>query len=96
MPRVLRTSQANDDLDGIWSYIARDNISAADALLDKLMQRFELLARNPKIGELQPHLADGTYRRFTEGSYVIYFVPDEQGITIVRVLHGARDETRLL
>jgi len=94
--RILRTPDAIADLDGIWDYIARDNPAAADRMLDELNERFVLLSKNPEIGELQPLLADGTYRRFTCRNYVIYYRPMKDGIVIVRVLHGARDHERLL
>ena len=96
MGRVLRTTQAVADLDGIWSYIAKENVAAADRLIDRLYDRFLLLAAHPESGERQPQLADGTYRRSVEGNYVVYYVPDDAGVTIVRVLHAARDESRLL
>jgi toxin ParE1/3/4 len=95
-PQLFRTLEAIADLDEIWGHIALDNIIAADHLLDELNERFRLLARNPEIGELQPLLADGTYRRFTHRNYVIYYHLVEDGIVLVRVLHGARDHERLL
>ena len=94
--RVLRTSDAIADLDGIWDHIARDNLPAADRVLDELNERFVLLSQNSEIGELQPLLADGTYRRLCHRNYVIYYRPIEGGIIVVRVLHGAQDHERLL
>jgi toxin ParE1/3/4 len=94
--RIFRTADAVVDLDGIWDYIARDNPAAANRMLDELNERFVLLSNNPEIGELQPLLADGTYRRFTCRNYVIYYRPMEDGIVLVRILHGARDHERLL
>lgn len=96
MGRILRTPDALADLDGIWSYIAARNIAAADRLIDKLYARFLLLADHPLSGERQPLLADGDYRRAVEGNYVIYYQPDDDGVTIIRVLHAARDESKLL
>jgi toxin ParE1/3/4 len=93
--RILRTPEAIADLE-IWSYIATDDVTAADRIIDALHERFVLLAKNPEIGELQTLLADGTYRRFTYHSYVIYYRPVDDGIVLVRVLHGARDHERLL
>jgi toxin ParE1/3/4 len=71
--RIFRTADAVIDLDGIWDYIARDNPAAADRMLDELNETFVLLSRNPEIGESQPLLADGIYRRFTCRNYVIYY-----------------------
>jgi len=91
-----RTPAAIADLDSIWDYIARDSIEAADRVLDELDDLFQHLTKNPKIGELQPNLADGRYRRFTYRSYVIYYRPIEGTVVIIRVLHGARDHETLV
>jgi toxin ParE1/3/4 len=96
LPRVLRTSDAIADLDAIWDYIANDSIDAADRIIDEVVEQFALLSRNLEVGELQPLLADGTYRRFTHRKHVIYYRPFDDGIVVVRVLHGARDHERLL
>jgi toxin ParE1/3/4 len=93
---IFRTPDAIADLDGIWDYIAVDSPVAADRMIDELNGRFVLLSENPEIGELQPKLADGTYRRFTCRNYVIYYRPLSEGIVLVRVLHAARDHERLL
>jgi plasmid stabilization system protein ParE len=58
--RIFRTPDAIADLDGIWDYIARDNPTAADRLVDELAERFALLLKNPELGESQPLLADGS------------------------------------
>jgi toxin ParE1/3/4 len=94
--RILRTPEAITDLDNIWDYIARDSLAAADRLMDELNERFVLLSQNPEIGERQALLADGSFRRFTHRNYVIYYQPSEDGIVLVRVLHGARDHESLL
>jgi toxin ParE1/3/4 len=93
---IFRTPEATADLDGIWDYIARDNPVAADRVIDELNDSFVLLADNPEIGELQLHLADGVYRRFICRNCVIYYRPLEDGVVLVRVLHGARDHERML
>ena len=92
----MRTAEAIADLDALWNYIAENNPTAADRFVDELHQCFESLSKSPEIGELQPLLADGTYRRFSYRNYVIYYRPMDDGIVLVRVLHGARDHERLL
>lgn len=96
MLRLLLTPVAQQDLDEIWDYIARDSLIAADKIIDQLRQRFVLLTENPLLGELQPHLADGTYRRFAYRSYVIYYRPQKEELVLIRVLHGSRDEQQLI
>ena len=94
MLRILSTAESLQDLDDIWDYIAKDNLTAADNLIDQLQRRFLMLAEFPLMGEAQPLLADGTCRRFVDGNYVIYYRPQKKAILIVRILHGSRDETR--
>lgn len=94
MLQILSTDEAIQDLDDIWDYIAKDNLTAADNLIDQIQRRFSMLAEFPLMGEIQPLLADGTYRRFVDGNYVIYYRPQKDAILIVRILHGSRDEKR--
>jgi len=42
---------AETDVLDIWSYIARDNLEAADRMIDRFTEAYELLARNPNSGE---------------------------------------------
>ena len=41
------TDPARDDLDGIWFHIAGDNVAAADKMVARLVERFDMLARPP-------------------------------------------------
>lgn len=45
-----KTAQAEEDLIDIWLYIAQDNPTAADNLLDTFEEKGRLLAKNPKLG----------------------------------------------
>ena len=81
-------------MDSIWDYIAQNNLRAADNLIDQLWQRFRLLAENPQLGELQPLLAEGTFRRHVFGNYVTYYQPRSEDIAVIRVLYGALDQER--
>ena len=95
MSRYTISRKAQQDLDEIWDYIGSENHNpdAADRLMDTLLSRFTLLAKQPQIGELRIDLDDliPGLRSFTVGNYVIYFQPVPNGIRVGRVLHGARD-----
>ena len=54
MPQHRLTAQAEADLDGIWDFIARDNIQATNDLIDTLLERSPVLAENPIDGTAQP------------------------------------------
>jgi toxin ParE1/3/4 len=50
----------------------------------------QLLVCSPHIGCGVDWLLPGL-RRFPVGEYLVFFVPGDDGIRIVRVLHGARE-----
>lgn len=95
MPRVRKTVLAEQDLEEIWLYIAADNIVAADALIDKLVEKSALLAANAELGRARPELHEGL-RSFAVGNYILFYRPEAGGIELTRVLHGARDIDALL
>ncbi len=89
MPRIARTPQAKLDAAEIWCYIAKDNAAAADKLIDQIEERLKMLAQFPESGETVEYIRPNV-RRSTIRNYVIYFTPNDDGITVVRILHGAR------
>jgi toxin ParE1/3/4 len=90
MGRFRLSTLARTDLASIHRYIAKDNESAAERLIERLFGEFYLLAENPNIGQarsdLRPHL-----RTLTHGNYVVLFYPIENGVEVAGVIHGARD-----
>jgi toxin ParE1/3/4 len=94
MPQVQRTTQANEDLVEIWGYIARDSFRAADRLLETIEEKCQLLAEFPQMGRQRDELAPGL-RSFGVGAYLIFYRIIEDGIEVIRVLHGARHLERI-
>jgi len=90
MPQVTRRPLAETDILEIWDYIADDSLTAADRWVDRLDEQFRVLATQPAMGRARDGLAPGV-RSFPFGRYVIFYVPLDDGIDVVRVLHGARD-----
>jgi plasmid stabilization system protein ParE len=45
--RYILSEDADRDLDGIWDYIAEDNIDAADQWIGRLFDAFDALAPRP-------------------------------------------------
>ncbi len=89
MPRVVLTSRANAGLDEIWLHVAQDNLSAADALIDRLVGRCDSLAEHPKLGPSRPEIA-AEARMLVVDSYLILYRVTGEGVEIVRVVYGAR------
>jgi toxin ParE1/3/4 len=90
MPIILRRPRAADDLIELWDYLADDNVARADAFIDDVDAKLNLLAEQPMLGRSREELAPGL-RSFPLGRYVIFYEVIPDGIAIVRVLHGARD-----
>lgn len=90
MGKLRITDGAQTDLLDIWLYIAKDSERAADALTEKIIEKFDQLLQLPQMGrerfDVRPDL-----RSFLVGSYVIFYTVVSDGIEIVRVFHGARD-----
>jgi toxin ParE1/3/4 len=95
MARYVLSRRAQDDLRQIRDHILKDNPRRAVTFVDELLDRCQLLADNPLMGRARPEL-QRNLRSFPYGDYVIFYRAAPVGVTITRVLHGARDATRLL
>lgn len=92
MPRIERKPRAEQDLLDIWQGIAdvsRD-YDTADNFFERIEQKIITLAHQPKIGRPRPEI-NPKARSFVVGRYIILYVPQEDGITVVRVVYGGRD-----
>ncbi|WP_373526622.1 type II toxin-antitoxin system RelE/ParE family toxin [Nostoc sp.] len=89
MGRFIRTAKAEEDLIEIWIYIAADNLTAADRLLNQIDTKCQMLADNPELGQARSDIAPGL-RYFPVGRYLILYRNISEGIEVVRVVHGAR------
>ena len=87
--RLIRTAQAEEDLIQIWLYIALDSPRAADRLLDALGEKSRNLADNPGLGAQRSDIAPAV-RSWPVGNYLILYREIEDGVEIVRYVHGAR------
>ena len=90
MPRFVRTRRARLDLIEIWQHIAADDPEAADRLLDEIDAECALLAEHPQIGPSREDIRPGL-RYFVVREYVIFYRAMENGVEIVRTVHGRRD-----
>jgi toxin ParE1/3/4 len=88
--QVRISPRARSDLIEIWTYIADDSVSNADAFIDKVDRTMRLLGSNSRAGRRREELAPGILS-FPLGRYVIFYRAMRDTIEIVRVLHGARD-----
>jgi toxin ParE1/3/4 len=87
---IVLQPRAKADLSDIWQFMAEDSDDQADAFIDLIDQKFQLLAQQSGLGRRREELAEGL-RSFPVGRYVIFYLLIPGGVQIVRVLHGARD-----
>lgn len=81
---------ADLDLFEIWDYIAGDRFKKADKMSAEFNRVFLLLAQNPEMGRTRDELKEDL-RSFAVGNYIIFYQSLQEGIQVVRVLHGAMD-----
>ena len=63
MTQYILSEDADRDLDGIWDYIAEDNVEAADQWIGRLFDAFDAIGNTPGIGHKREDLT--TYRFFS-------------------------------
>ena len=96
--KILYSRAALDDLDEIFSYIAKDNVIIAEILLEKFNESILKLSNFPNLGSVLSAdeftlISDG-YRFLVVHPYIIFYRIIEESIVIHRILHGRRDYLR--
>jgi toxin ParE1/3/4 len=95
MPDYRLSTRAHRDLTEIWSYIARNNIEAADRVFDELLKACAELARSPRMGHPRPELTAEQVLFWPVRKYEIVYTIGRP-IGIVSIIHGSRDIKRVL
>ena len=96
MRRIVISPKADIDLDDQFLVIAQDNIEAAQRFLAAAQDAFALLVKLPELGVSVPFRNIRLWPITRFRNHLIFYRPTSDGIEIVRVLHGARDWTRVL
>ena len=99
--RVIRRPAANRDLIDRFAYIGQDSEGSATRFLSAAEDTFLELAHMPGMGVAVSLRSsrDSNLRRWRiQGfeNFLIFYRPIEDGIEVIRVLHGAREIERLL
>ncbi|MFA6203154.1 MAG: type II toxin-antitoxin system RelE/ParE family toxin [Gallionella sp.] len=91
MSGVSFTRSAETNLLELRLHIAEANPVAADEPLDVIQAAVSVLSSQPEMGRARPEWADGLYSFPTRTPYIIFYMPNDEQISVVRVLLHARD-----
>jgi toxin ParE1/3/4 len=98
--RVIRRPAVNRDLIDCFVHIGEDNEESAMRFLRSAEETFHELARMPGMGvavsfsDLQ-NLSLRRWRIRGFENFLIFYRPIDNGIEVIRVLHGAREIERI-
>ena len=90
------TATAEDQVGDIVAFIASDSEESAVRVRDALYSAFGLLAGQPGIGHARDDLTDRPLKFWSVYSYLVVYDPASEPLTVVAVLHGARDVANIL
>lgn len=91
MKRFKLSPEAANDIREIWSYIAADDVKAARKVRLALFDACRFLAGSPRVGHTRGDLTDQAVLFWPVGSCLIIYDPESKPLSVVRVVHGARD-----
>jgi toxin ParE1/3/4 len=90
------TESAEDDLEAIADWIARDNKPRALSFVLELKAACMTIADFPEAWPLVLRYQAQGIRRKVHGNYLIFFTLTKSEVTIIHILHGAREYESLL
>lgn len=88
--KVHWTDTAEDHLDAIYAFIAKDSPEYALRMVDRLTRRSQQIADFPLSGRKVPEYEMEQIREVIEGPYrIIYHIKPDQ-IDVLAVIHGSQ------
>ena len=88
--RVLWTEPAQDDLREVFRFIRRDNLTAAQKVIQEIREKAGRLAQFPLSGREVPELPGASLREVIAGSYRVIYRLVSNSIEVLTVLHSRR------
>lgn len=94
--RVLISGPAKDDLDAIWDYLAtKASPEIADFVIARLYEAMNAAAEHPRLCPETEFR--GKPRRANVFEYAVFYEPTaEDGILVLRIIHGRRNLAKIL
>ena len=94
--RVVLTDEARRDLEEIGDYIARDSPVRARTFVSELLASARRIGETPRGFPIVPRFERHRVRRRVHGSYLIFYRIEADQVSILHILHGARDYEAIL
>lgn len=95
MSQVYFSTAAMQDVREIHDYIAANSVDAAVQLLQDIKTACQKLVSFPQSGLSRDDLMPGLRLIVVRKSYVVFYRSSNEDIEVVRVIHGARDYSKL-
>ncbi len=88
--RLEWSAEAIEDIEAIASFIEKDSLTYAQAVVSKFLEKAEILQEFPEMGRTVPELNTEHIREIFVYSYRLVYKVYENKILIVAVIHGKR------
>ena len=95
MSSIVRSQQAESDLEEILTYLNQFSPPAADRFAKKFESKCQLLSLFPQLGRARPEIRE-KLRSVVVDKYILYYTVQGKDVCLLRVLHGKRDASSLL
>jgi plasmid stabilization system protein ParE len=95
MPALYQfTPRALSDVEGIWNFIAKDNLAAANRVESVIFEACGRLAERPLLGCKRSEITTLPVRFWTVTrfpNFIVVYRPKTKPLQVIAVLNGKRD-----
>jgi len=84
---VIWSIPAKADLTHIYEYIAHDSKHYAKKVTQEILNKIDVISKQPYIGHIVPEIDDKNVREFSLYSYRIIYEIIDSDLTILTILH---------
>ena len=96
MAEVRWSMTAESDLRQIEEFIAKDSPVHAVNFVGRLVESAEMLQATPMLGRIVPEFSRRNLRELLVRQYRVVYLFRNDTVTVLRVVHGARDLVKLI
>ena len=83
--KIIWSPLATEILEKIYEFIAQDNTSAAQKMVNRIIKKVDTLSKNPERGRKIPELNREEIREVFEGEYRIIYRIETKRVSILSI-----------